>query len=217
MTVDDIASLRNDYDEDCLRQAELPDNPFDLFSNWFEQALDSGIAEPNGMVIATTGIDGQPSQRTVLMKSFDSSGFYFFTNYASRKARELADNPRISCTFPWLALHRQVTFLGAVTRASEAHSAAYFASRPRGSQVGAWASRQSEVLPDRETLEARIREIEQRFGDGEIPLPDHWGGFHVVPHRVEFWQGRTSRLHDRFVYIRDADAGDRWSLDRLYP
>jgi pyridoxamine 5'-phosphate oxidase len=217
MSVDDIASLRNDYTEAGIRQGDLPDNPFDLFTEWFEQALAAGLPEANGMVIATSGEEAMPSQRTVLMKSFDRDGFYFFTNYESRKGRELARNSRISCLFPWLALHRQVEFQGRVERADKAHSADYFSSRPRGSQVGAWASRQSEVLADRETLEARVAEVGDRFGEGKIPLPDFWGGFHVIPERVEFWQGRTSRLHDRFVYTRAGRGEDRWNLERLYP
>ncbi len=217
MPADDIASLRNDYTEAGIRQADLPDNPFDLFSRWLDEAFAAGIPEAHGMVIATAGVDGQPSQRTVLMKSFDHDGFYFYTNYASRKARELAQNPRISCLFQWLILHRQVAFQGHVEKASKENSAAYFASRPEGSQIGAWASRQSEVLADRETLEERVASLRECFAGEEIPLPDFWGGYHVIPERVEFWQGRTNRLHDRFVYSREAGKGAGWFLDRLYP
>lgn len=216
MSTEDIATLRNDYTENGIRQADLPGDPMMLFASWFQEARAANQAEVNGMVLSTVSASGMPSQRTVLMKAFGPDGFYFYTNYTSRKAGELAANPRVSCLFPWLALHRQVAFQGRVEKADRDNSAAYFATRPRGSQVGAWASRQSQVLPDRETLEARVAEIEARFADGEVPLPAFWGGYHVIPERVEFWQGRTSRLHDRFVYRRESDAAP-WTLERLYP
>ncbi len=216
MSTEDIATLRNDYTERGIRQSDLPDNPMSLFSQWFTEALESKQAEANGMVLSTVSASGQPSQRTVLMKYFSQEGFYFYTNYASRKAGELAENPRVSCLFPWLAMHRQVAFQGRVEKAEIENSSAYFSTRPRGSQVGAWASRQSQVLPDRETLESQVAEIESRFADQDVPLPDFWGGYHFIPEQVEFWQGRTSRLHDRFVYSRDADDAP-WTLRRLYP
>ena len=207
----------NGYPEAEIRRETMPDNPFTLFSRWFDQALNAELPEANGMVIATMREDGMPSQRTVLLKSFDENGLYFYTNYHSRKARELAGNPRISCLFPWLALHRQVEIQGSVRKVDRENSAQYFATRPRGSQVGAWASRQSETLPDRGTLEERVRSIENRFVGGEIPLPDFWGGYCVSADRVEFWQGRRSRLHDRFVYTKNSSNEAQWDIERLYP
>ena len=217
MSPDELLTLRKEYADTEIRREVMPDDPFTLFSHWFDQTLAAGLPEANGMVVATMGDDGMPSQRTVLMKSLDECGLYFYTNYHSRKARELARNPRVSCLFPWLVLHRQVEFQGVVRKVDRDNSAQYFATRPRGSQVGAWASRQSEVLPDRDTLEQRVRTVERRFDGEEVPLPDFWGGYCLTPDRVEFWQGRTSRLHDRFVYTRDPSNETRWSLERLYP
>ncbi len=213
----DLLTLRNEYSHIGISLETLPENPFDLFSIWFDQTLNSDLSEANGMVIATMGTDGQPSQRTVLMKSFDHNGLYFYTNYHSRKAKELEQNPKICCLFPWLALHRQVEFQGTVHKVNRENSAQYFATRPRSSQIGAWASRQSEELVGRKHLEERVHRIEKRFRDEKIPLPDFWGGYCVVPNRIEFWQGRSSRLHDRFVYTRDGPDNTEWRLIQLYP
>lgn len=217
MSTEDNQFQFSDYPETEVRRENMPDNPFTLFSRWFDETLDAGLPEPNGMVIATMGDAGMPSQRTVLLKSFDEGGLYFYTNYHSRKARELAANPRVSCLFPWLALHRQVEIQGTVLKVDRDNSAQYFATRPRGSQVGAWASRQSEPLPDRSALEEQVRVMEKRFVGGEVPLPEFWGGYCVRADRVEFWQGRASRLHDRFVYTRDLSNEAQWDIERLYP
>ncbi|MGI9316437.1 MAG: pyridoxamine 5'-phosphate oxidase, partial [bacterium] len=212
-----LEALRNDYSDAGIDPKALPARPFEFFSLWFKQAVDAGIPEPNGMVIATADHLDDLSQRTVLMKSFDQNGFFFYTNYQSRKARQLQRNANISCLFPWLALHRQVSISGTINRASREVTERYFKSRPRGSQIGAWASRQSERLEHRETLEQRVQEFEQRFAGCEVPVPDFWGGFHVKPVRIEFWQGRTSRLHDRYVYTLNQGNQEVWSIDCLYP
>lgn len=217
MKQEQLEKLRNDYSDAGINPDTLPKKPFELFSVWFKQAIDAGLPEANGMVIATAANLDDLSQRTVLMKSFDQNGFFFYTNYSSRKARQLAQNTNISCLFPWLALHRQVEVSGTVSRASTEDTERYFKSRPRASQIGAWASRQSEQLDRRTTLEQRVQEIEQRFDNTEVPVPEFWGGYHVKPQRVEFWQGRNSRLHDRYVYILDSAAEDQWSVRCLYP
>ena len=217
MNQDQLENLRNDYTEHGIDPTSLPDNPFDFFKVWFSQAVDAGIPEPNGMVIATADSLDDLNQRTVLMKSFSDNGFYFYTNYQSRKGRQLARNAHISCLFPWLALHRQVAISGSVDRASRDNTERYFRTRPRSSQIGAWASRQSETLDKRETLERRVLEIEQRFVDTDVPVPEFWGGYHVTPTRFEFWQGRNSRLHDRYVYTRVSRDTESWKLESLYP
>ncbi len=217
VNVKNIETLRNDYSDAGIDSSTLKDNPFDFFSDWFEQALSAGIAEANGMVIATVDKQQQVSQRTVLMKSFDTSGFYFYTNYASRKALALVDNPSISCLFPWLALHRQVAFQGTVSVATRQQSDQYFATRPRGSQIGAWASRQSAEMSSRELFENQIAEIEEKFRGQDVPRPEFWGGYHVKPSKVEFWQGRTSRLHDRIIYTLTESDSPAWKISQLYP
>ena len=217
MKQEQLETLRNDYSDAGINPDTLPKTPFEFFSIWFKQAVDAGIPEPNGMVIATATRLDDLSQRTVLMKSFDQNGFFFYTNYSSRKARDLAHNENISCLFPWLSLHRQVAVSGTVSRADRDNTERYFKSRPRASQIGAWASRQSEQLDHRQTLEQRVKELEQRFENQEVPVPEFWGGYHVKPHRFEFWQGRNSRLHDRYVYTLDSAEEDRWSVGCLYP
>jgi pyridoxamine 5'-phosphate oxidase len=190
-------------------------DPMRQFAKWFQQALEANLPEPNAMTLATASRDGQPSARVVLLKMFDASGFTFFTNYDSRKGCELAANPRAALLFFWPELQRQVRTEGAVERVSEAESDEYFRSRPLGSRLGAWASQQSVVIADREVLEMRVREVMQRFPDGEVPRPPHWGGYRVRPSMIEFWQGRPDRLHDRLRYQRVHP--DVWRLERLSP
>ncbi|MYH50166.1 MAG: pyridoxamine 5'-phosphate oxidase [Gammaproteobacteria bacterium] len=197
----------------------LPDadpglDPIQLFGQWFEAARKARILLPEAMTLATASADGAPSARMVLLKDFAEDGFEFYTNLGSRKADELTANPRAALCFHWGVLQRQVRVEGDVTPLSRETSAAYFRTRPRGSQVGAWASRQSEPLGDRGMLVRRVREIEKRFEGGEVPLPDFWGGFRLHPQRIEFWQGRTDRLHDRLLFQRE---GDGWSSRRLHP
>jgi pyridoxamine 5'-phosphate oxidase len=197
-----------------LSERDLDADPIRQFQQWYEAAIGTGIPEPNAMSLATVGADGQPSLRSVLLKLYDERGFVFFTNYESRKATEMAGNPRVACLFPWVALARQVNIVGQVEKISMSESLRYFATRPRGSQIGAWASHQSQVITTRSLLEMKVDEMRRRFADGEIPLPDFWGGYRVVPQGIEFWQGRASRLHDRFLYSRQ---GDGWALVRLAP
>jgi pyridoxamine 5'-phosphate oxidase len=197
-----------------LSEQDLDADPVRQFQRWYEEAIGTGIPEPNAMSLATVARDGQPSLRSVLLKLYDERGFVFFTNYESRKAEEMADNPKVACLFPWVGLARQVCILGQVEKVSTAESLRYFATRPRGSQIGAWASNQSQVITSRSLLEMKADEMRRRFAEGEIPLPSFWGGFRVVPRSIEFWQGRESRLHDRFRYVR-VDGG--WTAERLAP
>jgi len=210
----DISDMRRDFESEGLDRDALDDNPVQQFQLWFEDARKAGLLEPNAMSLATTGTDGMPDLRTVLLKYFDEQGFVFYTNYGSRKAREMEENPQAALLFPWISLNRQVRIQGAVERVSKAESLRYFASRPRGSQIGAWVSQQSQVITSRGLLEQKVAEIKQKFGDGEVPLPGFWGGYRVVPQRIEFWQGRPSRLHDRFEYVKEGDA---WHVQRLQP
>jgi pyridoxamine 5'-phosphate oxidase len=188
--------------------------PLPLFARWFKEAERAGIFLPESMALATATPDGKPSVRFVLLKGYDENGFVFYTNYGSRKAAELDENPEASLIFHWTILQRQVRLEGSVERVSEAESEAYFRSRVRGSQVGAWASDQSEEMKGRQTLEERVKEYEQKFKGEEVPLPPFWGGYRLKPRTIEFWQGRANRLHDRIKYIRE---GDNWGRIRLYP
>lgn len=197
-----------------LPQPAADRDPIDLFSEWYEAANDSNIILPNAMTLATADELGRPSARMVLLKGFGPDGFRFFTNYGSQKARELDSNPRAALVFHWEILQRQVRIQGSVERISEHESAGYFATRTRGSQLGAWASKQSSRLPSREELERSFEEARSRFEGKEVPLPSFWGGYRLLPERIEFWQGRANRLHDRLVFLKD---GDEWRTERLYP
>ena len=209
-----LAALRQDYAQRGLRRADLDLDPIVQFQSWLDEAVDAQILEPNGMTLATVDAEGQPWTRTVLLKICDSRGFTFFTNYTGTKGAQLLGNPRAALTFWWGGLERQVNIVGKVEKTSEEESSAYFASRPEASRLGAWASQQSAVLSGRDQLEQQFAEARRRFPDSEIPRPPNWGGYRLVPSTIEFWQGRRSRLHDRFRYIR---AGEAWKIERLSP
>ncbi|WP_327263065.1 pyridoxamine 5'-phosphate oxidase [Streptomyces sp. NBC_01232] len=211
----DPAVMRKQYRSEIVDEGTLAENPMDQFALWFQQAADSHLFEPNAMVVSTATPDGRPSSRTVLLKQFDGRGFVFFTNYASRKGRELAENPHVGLLFPWHPIARQVIVTGTAARIGRDETAAYFRSRPHGSQLGAWASEQSSVIGSRAELDRRYAELEARYPEGEqVPVPPEWGGLRVVPESVEFWQGHENRLHDRLRYVRD---GDEWRVERLCP
>ena len=210
----DISHFRRDYLKGGLQRTGLDPDPVLQFSAWFEQARKTAIADPTAMVLATVGSNGQPSQRTVLLKYFDTNGFVFFTNYGSRKATEIAGNSKVSLLFVWLELERQICISGTASRISTVESARYFMSRPKDSQVAAWVSSQSHPLSSRQMLMQKFQEMKTKFGEGKIPLPSFWGGFRVVPSTIEFWQGRENRLHDRFLYTLD---GEGWKIERLAP
>jgi pyridoxamine 5'-phosphate oxidase len=211
----DLTGLRNEYGAHGLRRADLHSDPLQQFSAWFAAALAAEIRDPNAMSLATATPDGKPSVRVVLLKGFDERGFAFFTNYDSEKGRQLETNPHAALAFYWAQLERQVRISGVVEKTSREDSAAYFHSRPIGSRLGAWASKQSEVVDARQVLDACLSEISERYENGEVPLPPHWGGYRVKPDKIEFWQGRPNRLHDRFRYSRRADG--TWLIDRLAP
>lgn len=210
----DLADFRKEYSDRGLHRADLAADPVVQFSGWFRQATELGVPEPNAMTLATVDASGMPSQRTVLLKYFDAEGFVFFTNYGSRKARQIAENPRVSLLFPWITLERQVIVQGWAEKITAAESLRYFASRPRESQIGAWVSNQSEVITSRKLLMQKLDEIRRRFEQGEVPLPSFWGGYRVRHATVEFWQGGSARLHDRFLYTH-RDEG--WGIERLSP
>lgn len=209
-----LSELRREYALQELSEDSVAADPFVQFANWFNEYLSSGPIEPSAVLVSTVGDDGSPSSRVVLLKGFDPSGFVFFTNYESKKGRDLSSRPSVALHFFWPELERQVAIAGRAERISREESETYFASRPFESRLGAWASKQSEQLSSRKELEDRLEEIRGRFSDGEIPCPPFWGGFRVVPTRFEFWQGRPSRLHDRICY--EMDNGD-WRIIRLYP
>ncbi|RAJ81545.1 pyridoxamine 5'-phosphate oxidase [Streptomyces sp. PsTaAH-137] len=215
----DPAGMREQYrtHDGGLHESDLAPHPMQQFTRWFKQAAAPGspLAEPNAMVVSTADAEGRPSSRTVLLKSYDDEGFVFYTNYGSRKARELAVNAHIALLFPWHPMSRQVLVTGTAERTSREETEAYFHSRPHGSQLGAWASEQSAVLASRAELDAGYAALVRRYPDGtEVPVPDHWGGFRVRPETVEFWQGQENRLHDRLRYTRSTPS---WLLERLSP
>ncbi|MFE9838690.1 pyridoxamine 5'-phosphate oxidase [Streptomyces sp. NPDC005551] len=212
--------MRAHYRAEGLDEPDLAPHPMDQFGRWFEQAAQAAVRgvvyEPNAMVVSTADADGRPSARTVLLKQYDERGFVFYTNYDSRKARELAANPHVSLLFPWHPMARQVIVQGVARRTGRDETAAYFRTRPHGSQLGAWASAQSTVIDSRTELDASYEELTARYPEGErVPVPPHWGGFRIAPRSVEFWQGRENRLHDRLRYVAGADGA--WRVERLSP
>jgi pyridoxamine 5'-phosphate oxidase len=211
----EVSQMRQNYAHQGLSRESLPDEPYSLFQRWFAQYVELDIFEPNAMVVATASKQGAPSQRTVLMKAYDRDGFVFYTNYGSRKAEQIAENDQVSLIFPWIPLHRQVIVEGTARKVSTAESLKYFLSRPRGSQLGAWSSSQSSVISARSVLESKLTEMKNKFAEGDVNLPSFWGGYRIKPHRIEFWQGRTHRLHDRFLYTLDDSGG--WDISRLSP
>ncbi len=210
-----IADLRRDYARARLDEADVSHDPLVEFARWFAEAQEAQVADANAMTLATATADGAPSARIVLLKAFDERGFVFFTDYRSRKGAELEANPRAALVFYWHELERQVRITGGVALTTREESERYFRSRPLGSRLGAWASHQSRVIAGRAALEADLRVMEDRFGEGDVPLPAHWGGYRVVPTAIEFWQGRESRLHDRILYLREIGKG--WKVERLSP
>jgi pyridoxamine 5'-phosphate oxidase len=210
----DVAAMRRHYTLAALREEDMLTDPFAQFTAWFKQALDAQVLEPNAMSLATAWADGRPLLRTVLLKNYDERGFVFYTNLGSRKARQLKQNPHASLLFPWLALERQVIVTGKAEKLSVAETLKYFITRPRDSQIGAWASQQSAPISSRQVLEMEWESLKRKFSRGEVPLPDFWGGFRVVPESIEFWQGGPNRLHDRMLYTRQGGA---WKIERLAP
>lgn len=210
-----LADLRREYTKGGLRRAEIDPNPIAQFQKWFEQALAAQLPEPSAMTLATADESGFPSARIVLLKGVHETGFTFFTNYESRKGRELAGNARAALVLHWPEMERQICIAGTVTKTSRADSEKYFGMRPRGAQLGAWVSQQSSIVPDRVFLETRLAEKEKEFVGRDVPAPPYWGGYLLAPIRLEFWQGRPNRLHDRFEYVKQADGS--WRIQRLSP
>lgn len=210
-----VADLRKEYTLQGLSETEARPNPFEQFKIWFNQALAAQLPEPNAMTIATATSDGKPSARMVLLKDYDERGFVFYTNYDSHKGQQLIRNPWGAIAFLWVELERQVRIEGRVEKVSAAESDEYFHSRPKGSQLGAWASNQSQVVESRQVLERRLEQLKEEYDNKEIPRPPHWGGFRVIPDEIEFWQGRPNRLHDRLLYRRG--EGGSWKIQRLSP
>lgn len=211
----DLSHYRQRYIQGGLDEDTVPASPFDLFGQWFAQCEEAGISEPNAMILATVDEEGQPSTRTVLLKYFDERGFVFYTNYGSDKAKHIAGNAKVSLLFLWLGLERQVKIEGIAEKVSTAESLKYFTSRPKGSQIGAWVSQQSQVITSKKLLMTQYQKMLDKFKKGNVPLPDFWGGYRVKPHRVEFWQGGDNRLHDRILYTKVNET--EWEIGRLSP
>lgn len=211
----DVSQIRSDYTMDTLDLDKLDPDPFKQFQIWLQDVINAKIKDPTAMTVATVDSEGQPSQRIVLLKDVTSEGFVFYTNLESRKSKELEHNPKVSLHFPWHPIERQVKICGTASRVSTAEATKYFLSRPKGSQLAAWASQQSRPISTRQMLMQKLDEVKQRFADGDISLPKFWGGFRVVPHEIEFWQGGSDRLHDRFVYSKQSDG--QWVIQRLMP
>jgi pyridoxamine 5'-phosphate oxidase len=210
-----IQNLRQDYRSASLLEQDILENPFNQFEKWFSEALKAEILEPNAMTLATSTVSGAPSARIVLLKEFTDKGFVFYTNYDSKKGQEITKNPQAALVFFWAELERQVRIEGVVERISEEESAEYFYSRPKGSQLGALASPQSNTIADRKFLEDKLASLSVEYSAKDIPKPEYWGGYRVIPNRIEFWQGRSNRLHDRIVYLQDKDGS--WKFERLAP
>jgi pyridoxamine 5'-phosphate oxidase len=211
----ELQDVRREYHKGTLTREDLLDNPVEQFRVWMQQALGTELSDPTAMVLGTSARDGQVSQRVVLLKGLDERGFVFFTNYESRKSREIAVNSKVSLHFPWFAIERQVMVAGVAEKISVDESRAYFQSRPRDSQLAAWASPQSRVLKSRDVMTQQLDVLSKKYADSEIPLPEFWGGFRVRPSQIEFWQGGANRLHDRFVY--SLQPGEHWLIERLAP
>lgn len=211
----DLSDYRKEYTSQGLHRKDLSPDPMPQFDQWFNQAVEAGIHEPNAMSLATIDAENRPLLRTVLLKYYDQHGFVFFTNYESRKAQHMAENPEVCLLFPWISLERQVIVQGHAEKISTAESLKYFISRPHDSQLGAWVSQQSSVISSRKVLMEKLHELKAKFQAGQVPLPSFWGGYRVVPQSVEFWQGGSARLHDRFLYRCDVESS--WTIDRLSP
>ena len=210
-----ISDMRRQYAKGRLQESDVTDSPFTLFEQWLNDAIAADIPDPTAMTVATVDATGQPSQRIVLLKDVSEAGFVFFTNLGSRKAKELSQNPKISCHFPWFFMERQVRVCGVAERLSLKENAAYFFSRPKDSQLAAYASKQSQPISSRELLLTQFAQMKEKFANKDLPVPDFWGGFRIVPHQIEFWQGGEDRLHDRFEYNRDSKG--QWNIQRLMP
>lgn len=210
----DLSKLRQEYTSKGLNEEDLLPDPFEQFEKWFNEALEAKLIEPNAFTLSTVGKDLRPTQRTVLLKMYDKKGFTFFSNYNSRKSKHIDENPYVSAHFAWLGLERQVRIEGVVKKIPKGESLKYFLSRPKGSQIGAWVSHQSQVVNSRSILETKFDEMRKKFAKGEVPFPSFWGGYQIVPTYFEFWQGGLNRLHDRFVYEL---KNDQWEIYRLEP